>query len=91
MTGHRSYRPSNGTEGDIFMAAWCEHCSLNANKLDEPCPIVGDVMAFSIDDPDYPNEWCYQDEQPVCTGFCSGDNPPPRCTETIDMFNEWVA
>jgi len=24
----RPYRPSNGTEGDIFMAQWCERCAL---------------------------------------------------------------
>ena len=87
MTGRRSYRPSNGTEGDIFMAAWCEKCERLMNELDGPCPIVGDVMALSIADPSYPDEWCYQNEQPVCTGFCSGEIFPPRCPKTIDMFD----
>jgi hypothetical protein len=30
-------RPSNGTEGQAWMAAWCETC---AKDVDDNCPIV---------------------------------------------------
>ena len=66
------YRPSNGTEGDLFMARWCRLC-----KKDHPtegCEILMRSMLHWKDEPGYPTEWRYrkekdQTEHPVCTAF----------------------
>lgn len=39
-------RPSNGTEGDAWMAAWCATCT---NDINEDCPIL--LVGLSGDDP----------------------------------------
>jgi hypothetical protein len=64
------YRPSNGTEGECFTAEWCEHCSKDDHDNEVFCDILTRTTAFSIDDPEYPREWCYGDTgQPICTAF----------------------
>ena len=68
----KPYRPSNGTEGMIFEAKFCEQCSKMQPGDDdaEPCMIYGNAMFNSIGDPDYPAEWKYDGEgRPVCTSF----------------------
>ena len=68
------YRPSNGTEGEIFMAAWCERCKRDEGFPESGCQIIADSMAFAVKDPRYPKEWMY-DEGDVfgttarCTAF----------------------
>lgn len=82
------YRPSNGTEGDAFIARFCERCAYgNAEEL-EPCMIVGATMAFDVDDPAYPPEWIRDAAGPRCTAFrpMGEAQPPPRCCHTLDMF-----
>jgi len=81
------YRPSNGTEGDLFIGAWCHQCQYIA------CPIVGLTMAYSVEDDEYPEEWQYaHDGQPCCTAFVdaveSEPVPPTRCPLTVDMFEQ---
>ncbi len=75
------YRPSNGTEGEYFMEAFCAKCV----KF-EPCPGVGgrhcDIQMRSIvhgiDDAEYPGEWRYDKSgDPTCTAFEDG-NPPTK-------------
>ncbi|MEL6921116.1 MAG: hypothetical protein AAFO77_08825 [Pseudomonadota bacterium] len=86
---HRPYRPSNGTEGDIFMAAWCERCARwNYDDPDAVCMIQLRALAHSIDDPDYPEEWQYSDGGvPICSAFTQTEPTfLPRCTETLDLF-----
>lgn len=65
------YRPSNGTEGEMFEARFCDRC---ANDTDlSPCPIVTAAWCFSIGDGGYPAEWITDDY----------DTAPPksaRCT-----------
>jgi hypothetical protein len=71
---HKPYRPSNGTEGDCFMAKWCAKCKRDqARREDEDadgCDIVTLVYALNIGDAEYPKEW-RQDgpEGPRCTAF----------------------
>ncbi len=60
----RNYRPSNGTEGDIFMSAFCGRCQLVG-----PCEIRLLATALDVDSPDYPVEWTYERGQPTCTAF----------------------
>lgn len=95
----QKYRPSNGTEGAVFMEAWCCRCQRDRSMREgepvdecddnELCPIIGDTMAYSTEDPGYPVEWQYgKDGQPCCTAFIpAGDPvPPTRCEHTADMF-----
>ena len=62
----QKYRPSNGTEGEMFHAVYCDECRF----WKDPCMIAADVFFYDIDDEDYPVEWQYgPDGQPTCTGF----------------------
>ena len=87
----RLYRPSNGTEGVIFMDAWCSKCAKDAEmngtvrsgdaKPEQLCPIIAATMAYDEDDPKYPREWQYDaSDHPVCTAFVPlpviADAPP---------------
>jgi len=69
------YRPSNGTEGEIFMERWCADCQKDAAHRADPdraagCPIFGSVLMYSRDDDLYPTELQYgEDGQPRCTAF----------------------
>lgn len=79
------YQPSNGTEGECFIAKWCEHCEKErrwrASEGDgsvSGCDILGRTMAFSIGDPGYPEEWQYVDGKPACTAFESEEDAKVR-------------
>ena len=63
------YRPSNGAEGDYFMAEWCEQCEEDDLENNVFCPIIAATYAFDVDDPRYPNEWRYDEGKPVCKAF----------------------
>lgn len=69
------YRPSNGTEGAGFMSRFCDQCRNDDGGVGETvCEIIGNTMAYDVDDPEYPDAWCYgQDGQPQCTAFHSKD------------------
>lgn len=69
----RPYRPSNGTEGEGFMARFCERCvrdraARQGNPADG-CEIIVATMCLQVDDPDYPTEWIVDDMGPRCTAF----------------------
>lgn len=71
----RPYRPSNGTEGEIFESMWCDHCERDrAFREDmtkaDGCPILADVQIMEVGDPEYPKQW-RRDENgvPECSGF----------------------
>ena len=73
--GVELYRPSNGSEGEHFMMAWCARCTKDAAFRANPddadgCPIIAETMAFDIDEPGYPREW-RQDgpDGPRCTAY----------------------
>lgn len=52
MSEIRKYRPSNGTEGDIFMGQFCRQCTKNFK-----CDIQIKTMAYDVEDNEYPVEW----------------------------------
>lgn len=92
----RLYRPSSGTEGFDFMERWCGHCAKDKEwsegkpfdecSKDEVCQIIADTMAYSIEDPKYPQEWVYgADGSPRCLAFEQAGKPY-RCPATADMF-----
>lgn len=61
------YLPSNGTEGDIFVANWCVLCSnlnLNDDAFGCNCPIYLNSMIGNVP------EWIIDaNGQPKCTAF----------------------
>jgi len=71
--GAKAYRPSNGTEGEVFYSVTCARC-----RFDDPerayeegeggCPLYLHAMAFKADDLEYPTEWV-RDPDPMCTAF----------------------
>jgi hypothetical protein len=70
----RKYRPSNGTEGAIFMSHWCDRCKRDEAFQRDPinndsCPIVAATMAYDVGDQSYPVEWVEDDDGPRCTAF----------------------
>lgn len=93
------YRPSNGTEGQLFLDAFCRRCQRDgAMRAGEPveecddnqrCDLIGLTMIHDIEARKYPSEWQYgKDGQPCCTAFIpAGDPiPTPRCTKTLELF-----
>lgn len=71
MSETELYRPSNGTEGDCFMSAFCERCANDSE--DDPCEIIGRTMALDVDELGYPTEWIRDvgpwPGNPRCTAF----------------------
>jgi hypothetical protein len=68
----RPYRPSNGTEGEAFMEAWCARCARDAAYQageGDSCPIAAATVALAVDDPDYPAEWITGAGGPRCMAF----------------------
>ena len=66
------YRPSNGTEGEIFQEEWCERCAKDSPS--RPCSILTRTMALAVDEPGYPKQWVRDAEgdwprNPRCTAF----------------------
>ncbi len=79
----KSYQPSNGTEGEIFMKQFCQNCqrdNLDPETCEGGCDILVRTMAFNVDDDEYPSEWIIgTDGQPTCTAFerSKTDEPTP--------------
>jgi len=69
----KSYQPSSGTEGDYFMAEFCDRCKHNTwdpDKSEGGCMILLNTMCYDIKDKEYPKEWIYDDNnKPTCTKF----------------------
>lgn len=71
----KPYRPSNGSEGDLFQGLWCAGCQRDAAFRNDPdnndgCAIVANTMAYDREDSEYPREWQYSSRgQPICTAF----------------------
>lgn len=72
----KKYRPSNGTEGEAFQSQWCDRCAKQAD-----CEIVAKTMMYSVDEPEYPEEWRRDDEgwpgNPRCEAFEKQIPPDP--------------
>jgi len=78
----KPYRPSNGTEGEMFFCAWCDRCKHDAAFRRNPdsgrgCALIANSMAYNIGDPEYPKQWVEDDDgsNPRCTKFAL---PTPR-------------
>lgn len=77
------YRPSNGTEGDIFMALFCDRCvhdNFDENTLKGGCEILARTLFFGVNDPEYPEEWIWNPDKCLENGLEMGGEFGPRCT-----------
>lgn len=89
------YQPSNGTEGEAFIGAWCGRCERDKDQNgtayvenrdpgdDDWCPIL--TQSF-VDDGS--KEWVFDaNGMPSCTGFVPlGEKvPQPRCEHTQEL------
>lgn len=86
MSDTRPYRPSNGSEGESFIAAWCERCEKDRRES-KPCRILGRTFALDIDDKGYPKEWIRDAGEwpgnPRCTAFVERGSVPRTVPNTI--------
>lgn len=89
-TEMKPYRPSNGTEGDIFMSRFCfecTRCNMEEDAAGPPCGILGRALGYSLGDPEYPAEWIQDDHGPRCTALTTApEEETYRCEDTLDMF-----
>ena len=61
----KPYRPSNGTEGDMFMEQFCYRCIHDCY-----CNIIPLSMLHHVDEREYPEELKFDAEGcPTCTAF----------------------
>lgn len=94
------YRPSNGTEGECFIADWCGQCERDHGMMkglpleecddNQICDIIGRTFAHDVTDAEYPREWTYdKDGAPCCTAFVEAGKPiPPVDDRTMPLFTE---
>jgi hypothetical protein len=91
----QTFMPSNGTEGMIFVDAFCERCvhekfSHTHNECDKKC----DIFTRSMIEDEVP-EWVYSEEGwPICTAWVPWDwnknddddnwNDPPPGPDPVD-------
>lgn len=66
------YRPSNGTDGEIFYETQCAGCARESGG--KHCRLIGLAMAYNIGHPGYPKEWVRDADggwpgNPRCTAF----------------------
>lgn len=88
----RLYRPSNGTEGMMFEAEFCDRCCKSLFWTDDQgCAILGNALFHEVDEPEYPKEWTYDDKgNPTCTAFELDDGshqPTPKLDE-VEFFGK---
>lgn len=73
----RSYRPSNGVEGEWFERRWCERCARDEEFWrtgENPCPIHNAALFHRLGDGGYPDEWVVDEGDSTfqtarCTAF----------------------
>jgi hypothetical protein len=69
----KPYRPSSGSEGEMFRAAFCDRCVHDVNS---DCGILLRTLVHLPDDEEYPKEWTHDAEgEPTCTKFEAVSSP----------------
>ena len=68
------YRPSNGTEGELFQEGWCYHCKRDIPFQIDPdshdgCPILAAALSGKVP------QWIFKDRTPICTEFEDAEIP----------------
>lgn len=71
----KKYKPSNGTEGLMFLDQHCCRCihDNNADPHERKCDILTRTLLHDLSDPEYPKEWCYVGGKPTCTAWVKWD------------------
>lgn len=75
----KKYRPSNGTEGEMFMDKRCYQCIHEKwlhtqNDDDAKCEILNNTMLYDVHEDEYPEEWTYdENDKPTCTAWKKWD------------------
>jgi hypothetical protein len=69
----KKYKPSNGTEGELFINRHCANCvhenSFRKEDGKKFCGILSATLTHEVNDKKYPTEWQYIDDKPTCTKF----------------------
>jgi hypothetical protein len=65
------YRPSNGSEGEMFKEQFCYRCKHDDYDNAVYCPILGASLVYEVDDPQYPKEWIADERGPQYLGICT--------------------
>lgn len=69
----KPYRPSNGTESEMFCEQWCRRCMADKDYREndgESCPIIVNAFVYQNCDADYPPKWKHDHAgRPICTAF----------------------
>jgi hypothetical protein len=73
--GKKLYRPSNGTEGEIFMAKFCEKCKHDNPDKQQYCKILNATLLYKTSEKEYPQEWIYEDDNNIFSGKCTNFEP----------------
>lgn len=87
----KQYQPSNGTEGAMFINAWCRRCQRDKAMREgadfdecddnELCEIIAASFRGQV------KEWIEDDSGPRCTAFVEAGNVVPEVdTLTGDLF-----
>ncbi len=66
----KPFRPSNGTEGEVFEKYFCHKCSKEDEELEIWCDIHNRALFHDRKESQYPKEWIFDSEGwPICTAF----------------------
>lgn len=97
----KKFVPCNGTHGDFFMSEFCYTCSKWSISSDAKtqCDIWIRTQLFDVEEKEYPLQWRYIDDIPVCTAYKNRDKHneerrnkirpksiKKRCSLTMDLF-----
>lgn len=67
---NKPYRPSNGAEGRVFMAHFCQNCVREDREIEDYCPIATAALVFSEHEEGYPTEWRHDFRgRPECSAY----------------------
>ena len=75
MENTKLYRPSNGTEGRYFIDEYCMQC-INCDpdpNGEKQCKILCASLCHNTNEPEYPGEWTYDGNKPICTSHVYWD------------------
>lgn len=74
ITKTMPWRPSNGSDGEVFRCQFCDRCEKDRYES-HPCGIFTRTMIYDVDDPKYPKQWIenigvpWNERDPRCTAF----------------------
>jgi len=87
-SANKSYRPSNGTAGEVFQTIVCGTCANYQPKEDmgDDCTldIIFTAMCVDRDAPTYPKEWVFDPKgDATCTAWKFADRAPRNSLDLL--------